>query len=74
MLNKFLETPKPPDARFITSVESVLQKLLQMAQSEELRYPFRDGTPRVAPVEFVMTCACISRTSAQEFYAHLKTG
>lgn len=65
VLNKFLETPAPPDARFVASVENVLQKLLQIARSEELGYPFREGTPRVAPVEFVMTCAFTGYNSAQ---------
>jgi hypothetical protein len=57
----------------MTSVEIVLQKLLQIARSEELRYPFRDGTPRVAPVEFVMACAYISRTLRNGNHAHLRT-
>lgn len=54
-LSKWLQTrPAPPSAGFKKSVEEVLKKFLAIAKSNELSYPFRAGTPRVAPIEFTM--------------------
>ncbi|KAF8322140.1 hypothetical protein DL93DRAFT_2105917 [Clavulina sp. PMI_390] len=59
-LQRFLVTQtEPPKKSFQDAIETMLTNFNKIAKSRDLRHPFREGTPRVAPIEFVMSCMLI---------------